>query len=267
MPLALIFLVAAWGVLFTSQVLEGGKPASLFSHPSPLILVFGVTMCITLVFAGMSDLSVIGKATLRALLPKKLPTAAETVELLATLAAANTKGGQRAMEKALGESGTKDPFLSRGLELVLEGVDSDQLEEILAADIAAMKERHKVGAEFWKSAGGYAPTIGILGTVMALVHVLEKLDEPSKLGASISTAFLATFWGVASANVIYLPIASKLKRMSAVEVLHRQLVLEGMLDLQAGRKEREVRAKLGAMLSPAQRAKLAGGKEPAKDKP
>lgn len=247
MPLAAIFLIAAWGVLFAAQIIEGGKPASLFTHPAPLLLVFGVTMAITLAAHGMGDIKVVLKSTIRALLPKKLPSTETVIETLTAMADVNKKSGLMGLEKQLEESGG-DPFLRRGVELILDGADSERLEDILFAEVEAMEERHRVGAAFWKNAGGYAPTIGILGTVMSLVHVLENLAEPESLGGSISAAFLATFWGVASANVIYLPLATKMKRLTEVEKEYRTLIIDGLLDIQAGRSAREVGDKLKVRL-------------------
>lgn len=260
MPLAAIFLAGAWGVLFTAQIIEGGKPGSLFSHPAPLLLVFGVTMCITLVGQGLSDIGVVLKSTIRAILPKKLPTTAGVIETLTEMANINKQQGLIGLEKMLDDASV-DPFLRRGVELVLDGADSERLEDILHAEVEAMEERHRVGANFWKNAGGYAPTIGILGTVMSLVHVLENLAEPEKLGASISAAFLATFWGVASANVIYLPLNGKMKRLTEVEKAHRTLIIEGLLDIQAGRSPRELGEKLKASLPAGKRDQLGAGKE------
>ena len=253
MPLAAIFLVGAWGVLFTAQLIEGGKPASLFTHPAPLLLVFGVTLMITVTGHSVADLKQVLGATIRALLPKKVPASTTVVDTLTDLARVNREEGLMGLEKALGEDA--DPFLRRGVEVILDGADSERLEDVLLAEVEAMEERHRVGAGFWKNAGGYAPTIGILGTVMSLVHVLENLDEPSKLGGSISAAFLATFWGVASANVIYLPLSAKMKRLTEVEKEHRSLILEGLLDIHAGRSAREVGDKLKARLTGGQRAR------------
>ena len=258
MPLALIFIALGWGVLFVAQIVEGGSPASLFSHPAPLILVFGVTHMVTCVGNSFGDLKVVMKGTLRALFPKKVPAPAEAVKSLAALADVARRDGLLALEKQLDSLGDSDPYLRRGVELILDNTDSERLQEVLYAEIEAMEQRHRVAATYWQKAGGYAPTVGILGTVMSLVHVLENLAEPGKLGGSIAAAFLATLWGVGSANLIYLPLAEKLKRLSAVEVVHRGLVAEGLIDVQAGASPRSLTEKLKSHLPPGDRAKLAG---------
>jgi chemotaxis protein MotA len=119
-----------------------------------------------------------------------------------------------------------------------------------------MKARHKVGIKFLENMGGFAPTLGILGTVLGLVHVLENLSDPSKLGPLISSAFIATLWGVMSANVFWLPMSNKLKRVSEIEVHHRELLLEGILSIQAGANPRVIEQKLLTYLAPKDREAL-----------
>jgi chemotaxis protein MotA len=115
-----------------------------------------------------------------------------------------------------------------------------------------MKARHKQGASFFAAAGAYAPTFGIIGTVMGLISVLKQLDNPSALGESIAAAFLATLWGLLMANLIYLPISGKLKAKSEEEARNRYMQLEGILSIQAGENPRIVRDKLNAFLPPSE---------------
>ena len=134
--------------------------------------------------------------------------------------------------------------------MVVDGVDSEQVEAILDTNIEQMKARHKQGVTFFASAGGFAPTFGIIGTVMGLISVLKQLDNPSALGESIAAAFLATLWGLLTANLIYLPISNKLKSKSEEEAKNRYMQLEGILAIQAGENPRIVRDKLNAYLPP-----------------
>jgi chemotaxis protein MotA len=124
---------------------------------------------------------------------------------------------------------------------------------IMEADVDGMAARHSTAAAPFEKAGGFAPTMGIIGTVMGLVHVLQNLSAPSTLGPSISTAFLATLMGVGSANVIFLPVANRLKAISAEEVELRMMTLEGILSIQAGDNPRLVAEKLSSYLPPAER--------------
>ncbi len=143
----------------------------------------------------------------------------------------------------------------------------EQVEAILETNIEQMKARHKQGAGFFAAAGGYAPTFGIIGTVMGLISVLKQLDNPSALGKSIAAAFLATLWGLLTANLIYLPLAGKLKAKSEEEVRNRSMQLEGILSIQAGENPRIVRDKLNAYLAPAEvKSAEDGGKAKSADK-
>jgi len=142
------------------------------------------------------------------------------------------------------------PFLKRGLQLAIDGTDPEELHDILHAEIAAKKKADKAGAKLFENMGGYAPTIGIIGTVMGLVHVLENLNKPETLGHSISAAFVATLWGVLSANLIWLPVAARLNRLSQVEAEEMELVVDGVLAIQAGSNPRLVAQKLRSLLPP-----------------
>jgi chemotaxis protein MotA len=121
--------------------------------------------------------------------------------------------------------------------------------------MAAAATRNRVAAKFYSALGGYAPTIGIVGTVVSLTHVLEKLDEPDHLGPMIAAAFVATLWGLLSANFIWNPIAGRLGRIAAVELERMTLISEGMLAIQSGSAPHLLQERLEAMSSAAPKAK------------
>jgi chemotaxis protein MotA len=131
--------------------------------------------------------------------------------------------------------------------------------------VAAKKKADKAGSKIFENMGGYAPTIGIIGTVMGLVHVLANLDKPAGLGEAISAAFVATLWGVLSANVIWLPIGARLARLSSIEAEEMELVIDGVLAIQAGSNPRLVAQKLRSLLPPdaAKKAEAASTKKAA----
>ena len=145
----------------------------------------------------------------------------------------------------------EDPFTKKGLQLVVDGTDPDLVADILESENDAMRKRHAAGVQPFDKAGGYAPTMGIIGTVFGLIHVLSNLDKPATLGPSISAAFVATLLGVASANVIYLPISARLKQLSQDELHARSLIVEGILSIQAGDNPRVVQEKLITFVPPA----------------
>ena len=147
----------------------------------------------------------------------------------------------------------EDPYTKKGLQLVVDGTDPDLVADILESENDAMRKRHAASVQPFDKAGGYAPTMGIIGTVFGLIHVLGNLDKPETLGPSISAAFIATLLGVASANVIYLPIGARLKQLSQDELHVRALIVEGILSIQAGDNPRVVQEKLITFVPPAQR--------------
>ena len=173
-PFSLFAFILCWAAVFGAQILDGGHPGSLFSHPGPLLLVFGGSLAAAAVGSQLSDIKVALVGLKHAYLGKKIPKVDKTISSLSELAnAARGDGGLMAMEAKVKDF-ADDPFLTRGVELILDGVDPEEMRDLLESDISAMEERHKVGAKFWEMCGGYAPTIGIVGTVMSLVHVLRS---------------------------------------------------------------------------------------------
>jgi chemotaxis protein MotA len=151
--------------------------------------------------------------------------------------------------------GIEDPFFRKGIELAVDGTDPDALKKTLNSEISAMKERHKVGQGWFTSAGIFAPTFGIIGAVFGLMATMAQLNQPAKVGEGIAGAFVATFWGVFLANGIWLPWANKLKQLSLTEVAHKQLIVEGIMAIQAGVSPRVVEELLKSHIPPSERDK------------
>jgi chemotaxis protein MotA len=243
-------IVLAFGAVIGSYIMEGGSPMVMIKIPA-LALVFVGTLGICLASNRISDVGGVFKALMRALLPGKAMDSPATVAELVTYADLARREGLLSLEEKA--KAVEDPFLKRGLELVVDGTDSEEIADTLEMEITGLRERHKVAQKFFADAGGFAPTLGIIGTVLGLVHALEGLSDPAKLGEAISAAFIATLWGVVSANIMFLPIAGKLKRMSAIEIAHRELMIEGILAIQAGVSPRAVGERLKSHLAPATR--------------
>jgi chemotaxis protein MotA len=142
----------------------------------------------------------------------------------------------------------EDDFLKRGVALAVDGTDPEELREILEAELDAKRAADRQAAKFYNDMGGYAPTIGIIGTVMGLVHVLENLSNPDELGHLIAGAFVATLWGVMSANIVWLPIGSRLGRIGQLESGRMELVIEGVLAVQSGANPRVVAQRLESLM-------------------
>jgi chemotaxis protein MotA len=247
----IVGVVVALTIVFVVQILEGGSPSSIILLPSMLLVIGGGLMA---AMAGglLKDTTSIGKTLQKAFLPKLTPPD-KLVDDMVKLAERARREGLLALEDAI--KTVDHAFLKRGLQLAIDGTDPEELHDILHAEVAAKKKADKANAKIFENMGGYAPTIGIVGTVMGLVHVLENLDKPETLGHSIAAAFVATLWGVMSANLIWLPIAARLNRISGVEAEEMELAIEGVLAIQAGSNPRMVAQKLRSLLPPDAAAK------------
>ena len=248
-PATLIGIGLAFVVVFVAQILEGGSPMSLFLI-APMLLVFGGTIFVCIAGGTMADTKLSVRSAAKSF-TSPAPSAALLVPELVTLADKARREGLLALEDYV--SDLDDPFLVRALTMAIDGTDPDELRDILEAEVTAKKAETKQAAKFWNSAGGYSPTIGIIGTVMGLVHVLENLTDPEALGHSIAAAFVATLWGVMSANLLFLPIGSRITRLGDLEVAQMELVIEGVGALQAGSNPRLVAQRLRSLLPAGQR--------------
>lgn len=247
-----------------SMLLEGGNPLSIILLP-PMFLVFVGTFGAGMATGSMRDAKGVIK-WVKVALTSKVVDAAQSIEVIVKLAETARREGLLALEDAVRE--VTDPFLRRGLELAIDGTDPEDLRDILEAEIAAKRINDRAGAKLFNDMGGYAPTIGILGTVLGLVHVLGNLSKPAELGKLIAGAFVATLWGVMSANVLWLPMAGKIRRVSDLECQQMELLLEGIMAIQAGANPRMVARKLRSLLpadqQPAEPTKPA---KPSQDRP
>ncbi|CAA9401171.1 flagellar motor protein [uncultured Nocardioides sp.] len=243
-PATLIGIGLGFVVVIVANIMEGGNPMSLLLIP-PLLLVFGTTLLVCLAGSTVPDAKRSFAALKTAFLGKVQP-AHDVVPTVVALADKARREGLLALEEMVAD--LDDPFLVRGVSMAIDGTDPEEVREILEGQVYAKRATDKQSAKFFADAGAYAPTIGIIGTVMGLVHVLENLAEPEELGHLIAAAFIATLWGVMSANVIWLPIASRLKRLSELEVTRMELVIEGVAAIQSGSNPRVVAAKLYSLL-------------------
>jgi chemotaxis protein MotA len=252
-PATLIGVLLAFIVVIVVNVMDGGNPMSLLILP-PLLLVFGATLAVALAGGTMADAKLAARGLVRAF-TGTAPSGAKLVPELVSLADKARREGLLALEDAVAD--LDDPFLVKALTLAIDGTDPEELRDILESEVHAKKAEAKQAAKFFNAAGGYAPTIGIIGTVMGLVHVLEQLAEPEKLGHLIAGAFVATLWGVLSANVIFLPVGARLTRLGELEVAQMELVIEGVAALQAGSNPRLVAQRLRSLLPVDQREEAA----------
>jgi chemotaxis protein MotA len=236
----------AFAAIFISMIMDGSNPAALIA-PSSLLLIFGGTFGVAMAGVMLNDAKGMISVCKTAILAQK-PDPTEAIQTLVRFAEVARKEGLLALEAQA--NGLTDPFLKKGVQLAIDGTDADQLRDILERDVQAMRGRHKAAAKFFADMGGFAPTIGIIGTVLGLIHVLGSLSSPKTIGPLIAGAFTATLWGVMTANVIWLPISNKLKRVAELELQNRLLIMDGILSIQSGDSPRKVEHQLLAYLPP-----------------
>ena len=253
-PASLVGIVLAFAAVLGSMVMEGGNPAALVTHPAPIILVVGGTVGATMTGFTLKELAGVPKAAIKAFMPGASREPTETVEQVVRFADRARRDGLLALEDEAKD--VDDPFLRKGLQLAIDGTDPEMVREVLETEIAGLRERHKTAVLFFGQMGAFAPTLGIIGTVLGLVHMLENLDDPSSMGPLIAAAFIATLWGVMTANLVFLPIANKLKRQSGEEAAHMEMVLDAILSIQAGSNPRSVTEKLKSYLPPSVRDEI-----------
>jgi chemotaxis protein MotA len=246
---SIIGLVVAIGGLYVGAVMEGSNPMAVLS-PSAMSIVLGGTLGAVIIGTSFQSITNIPKMYMKSFNPD-LPDLNAKVKELVGYAEAARRDGLLALDEVTNT--IEDPFTKKGLQLVVDGTDPDLVADILESENDAMRKRHGASVQPFEKAGGYAPTMGIIGTVFGLIHVLGNLDKPETLGPSISAAFVATLLGVASANVVYLPIAARLKQLSQDELHARAMIVEGILSIQAGDNPRVVQEKLITFVPPALR--------------
>ena len=200
---SVIGLVVAIAGLYLGATMEGSNPMAILS-PSAMLIVLGGTLGAVIIGTSFAAITNIPKMYMKAFNPPLHDLNAKVAELVGYAEAAR-RDGLLALDEVT--STIEDPYTKKGLQLVVDGTDPDLVADILESENDAMRKRHAASVQPFDKAGGYAPTMGIIGTVFGLIHVLGNLDKPETLGPSISAAFVATLLGVASANVIYLPIS------------------------------------------------------------
>jgi len=248
----LLGLVVGWASVGAGAILKGGKPEYYVSVPA-FLLVFGGTVGATMVSYSLKQMLDLPRVTLHAFLHRPVDVLG-TMNRLIRFADRARREGLLSLEGEIQER--DDPFLAKGVRLVVDGTDSAVVREILDTEVELMEERHRVGESIYTTMAGFSPTLGIIGTVISLINMMMKLDDPSKLGHMLAAAFIATLYGVALANLVFLPLANKLRARSQEEVLLRQVVIEGVLAIQAGENPRVMEEKLRAFLPPALRSKV-----------
>lgn len=244
-PAFLIGIVIAFGALVAMINLEGASITALLL-PAPMILVLGSTIGVGIASHTMRD-TITAVTSLGRMVRGPKTTPAAVIPFLVGYAERARSEGLLSLEQELDDA--PDAFTRNALQALADGADAEDMRMVMEDELSAVATRNRVASKFFSSLGGYAPTIGIVGTVVSLTHVLEKLDEPDHLGPMIAAAFVATLWGLLSANFIWNPIAGRLGRIGAVEIERMTLVIEGTLAIHSGNPPHLVQERLDALCS------------------
>jgi chemotaxis protein MotA len=241
-------VIACLGIAM-GATMEGTNVMVVLNVPAILIVLVG-TLGASIAACGLEPHVKLPALFKKALMPDELDLVGRVNEIVGFAEKAR-RDGLLALDEAVKD--IDDSFTRKGIQLVVDGTDPDLVAAVLDAENEAMRKRHAANRAPFAQAGGYAPTMGIVGTVFGLVNVMNNLNQPSTLGPLIAAAFLATLMGVGSANVVFLPLANRLKELSTDEIHFREMTLEGILAIQAGDNPRVVAEKLMAYVPPAQR--------------
>ena len=248
----LVGMLLGFVAIIMTVIPEGGSPASLINLPGAVIILGG-TFGATIASFPLDIILLLPKLFIKAIQgPKGEPL--DTVKLFVELADKARKQGLLSLEEEEGR--ITDTFMKKGMALVVDGVDPEDVRKMLEMDNEQMAERHDKGISLFEAMGAYAPTMGILGAIMGLISALSHMDDPSSLGHAIAVAFIASLYGVAMANLIWLPMGSRLQKDHETEMLNRSIMLEGVIAVQAGDNPYIVQRKLEAFLPPKKREEL-----------
>ncbi|KAF0188368.1 MAG: chemotaxis protein [Desulfobulbaceae bacterium] len=247
MDLATILgIIIAFGSLLGGNILEGGHISSLI-QPTAFLIVGGGTLGAVFVSFPMRDL-VNALKNAKSLFFHGDPDLQKIIQDLASYSDMARRNGLLALQPLINES-AGDPFKTKALQLVVDGADPQQFKDFMEIELMAFEASGKGVAEVFEAGGGFSPTVGIIGAVFGLIHVMGNLNDPSKLGPGIAVAFVATIYGLVIANIFCLPAATKLKKNLKRKVLAKTLIIEGLLDIQSGMNPRLIVMKLEGFIA------------------
>jgi len=238
--LSILGVIVGFAAILGGNYMEGGHVDSLFNGPAALIVIGGTIAAILL----QTPFNVLmrGLSMLRWVFIPPYVSMDDGIEKVISWSMRARKEGLLGLEASVEKE--KEPFCEKGLQLLVDGSEPDVIRNVLELDLIS-KERYDLSsAKIYDGMGGYAPTIGIIGAVMGLIHVMSNLADPSSLGSGIATAFVATIYGVAFANMLLFPIGSKLKALVLKQSQYREMLIEGLVSISEGENPRSIELKL-----------------------
>lgn len=241
-------IVLAFGLIIAA-IVAGGSPGAYIDVPSVLIVIGG-TFAVTLTNFPIPHVMSLGKIVGNAFFNKPL-SPLDTVSTLVSFAERARREGILALEGSMDE--IEDEFIATGLRLAVDGVEPELIKDILQTELAFIEDRHNSGREILEYMGNASPALGMIGTLIGLVGMLKNLSDPDAIGPQMAVALLTTFYGAVLANLVFIPLAGKLKIRSSEEILIKEVAIEGVMSIQAGDNPRILEQKLLAFLAPSMR--------------
>jgi len=244
----IVGVISAFGLVLMAIFMGGGL--NIFVNVPALMIVVGGTFGVTLISYPLKDVLGVIKVVQKALFSKSVAVK-ELIERFINFANKTRREGILALESEI--KGVEDEFLKKGVQLSIDGLEPQEIQDILDTELDFIKNRHYLGAEVFTTMGTYAPAMGMIGTLIGLVQMLQSMEDPSTIGPAMAIALLTTFYGSILANIMCMPIAGKLKTRSKEEVLTKEMTIQGILSLSNGDNPRVLEQKLLAFIPPNQR--------------
>ncbi|GHT83610.1 flagellar motor protein [Betaproteobacteria bacterium] len=242
--ISLVGIIVAIGAILLGQVLEGGHVSSLVQPTAFLIVVGGTVGAVLL--QSPAQIFFDGLKMVKWVFVPPRATHEQVIRMINNWSVVARRDGLLVLERNINQ--LDDPFMRRGLQMLVDGLDPEKLREALEVETDNWEAWLRQCCRVWESAGGYSPTIGILGAVLGLIHVMENLSDPTKLGAGIAVAFVATIYGVGLANLVLLPISKKLSIHISAMVEQRGMFVDGLVGIASGDNPRIIEARLQGYL-------------------
>jgi len=241
-------VISAFGLVCIAIFMGGG--IQLFINIPALMIVVGGTLGATMINYPLRDVFGVFKVVKKALFARNT-SVAELIKRFMAFAQKSRKEGILALENEIKE--VNDDFLKKGVQLAIDGLEPQEISDILETEVEFVRGRHQLGAEIFSTMGTFSPALGMIGTLIGLVQMLQTMDDPSRIGPAMAVALLTTFYGSIMANIVCLPISGKLKTRSKEEVLTKEMAIQGIVSLSNGDNPRILEQKLQAFIPPNQR--------------
>lgn len=242
-------LILGIGAVIVAFILEGGNIGAVTQAPA-MILVIGGTIGAATITTSFNTIMRV-PSMLKIAFFGKPQDPDGTIEKIIMLSEKARREGVLGLENDM--NSLKNPFFKKALQLVIDGTEATAIRRILETEVNYAADRHRVGISLFKALGGFSPTLGIIGTVLGLIHALSNTSDASRMAAAIAGAFIATLWGIGMANLCYLPIGDKLRMRHEEEAAAWEMIIEGIVGIQSGDNPRIIRTKLMSFLDPRKR--------------